>query len=80
LDGSVVKGRAALAEYAEVHAPFMRCRHVTVNRSTAVPQTTHHPPPLGSPTPVWQEHHASSTVARSTITPSREAIRLFSPG
>jgi hypothetical protein len=30
-DGWVIRGRAALAEYAEVHARLMRCRHMTVN-------------------------------------------------
>jgi SnoaL-like domain len=30
-DGSVVRGHAALREYAEVHAKVMRCRHMTVN-------------------------------------------------
>jgi uncharacterized protein (TIGR02246 family) len=30
-DGSVVRGHAALREYAEVHARVMRCRHMTVN-------------------------------------------------
>jgi hypothetical protein len=30
-DGWVIRGRAALREYAEVHARVMRCRHMTVN-------------------------------------------------
>jgi uncharacterized protein (TIGR02246 family) len=30
-DGSVIRGRAALKEYAEVHARVMRCRHMTLN-------------------------------------------------
>jgi uncharacterized protein (TIGR02246 family) len=31
LDGWVIRGRPALAEYAEVHARLMRCRHLTLN-------------------------------------------------
>ena len=31
LDGWVIRGRPALAEYAEVHARLMRCRHMTLN-------------------------------------------------
>jgi uncharacterized protein (TIGR02246 family) len=31
VDGSEVRGHAALREYAEVHARVMRCRHMTVN-------------------------------------------------
>jgi hypothetical protein len=30
-DGWAIRGRAALAEYAEVHARVMRCRHMTLN-------------------------------------------------
>ena len=30
-DGWAIQGRAALREYAEVHARFMRCRHLTLN-------------------------------------------------
>jgi hypothetical protein len=30
-DGWALRGRAALAEYAEVHARVMRCRHLTLN-------------------------------------------------
>jgi hypothetical protein len=30
-DGWVIRGRPALAEYAEVHARVMRCRHLTLN-------------------------------------------------
>jgi hypothetical protein len=30
-DGWVIRGRPALAEYADVHARLMRCRHMTVN-------------------------------------------------
>src|SRR5262245_46627378 len=30
-DGWAIRGRAALAEYAEVHARVMRCRHLTLN-------------------------------------------------
>jgi uncharacterized protein (TIGR02246 family) len=30
-DGWAVAGRAALREYAAVHAQFIRCRHMTVN-------------------------------------------------
>jgi hypothetical protein len=30
-DGWEIRGRPALAEYAEVHARLMRCRHMTVN-------------------------------------------------
>jgi len=30
-DGSVIRGYAALREYAEVHARVMRCRHMTLN-------------------------------------------------
>jgi len=30
-DGSVIRGRPALREYAEVHARVMRCRHMTLN-------------------------------------------------
>jgi hypothetical protein len=31
LDSWVIRGRTALAEYAEVHARLMRCRHMTLN-------------------------------------------------
>jgi len=31
VDGSAVRGRAALREYAAVHHRVMRCRHMTVN-------------------------------------------------
>jgi hypothetical protein len=31
LDGWVIRGRPALAEYAEVHTRLMRCRHMTLN-------------------------------------------------
>jgi len=30
-DGWAIRGRPALAEYAEVHARVMRCRHLTLN-------------------------------------------------
>ena len=30
-DGWAIEGRAALREYAEVHARLMRCRHLTLN-------------------------------------------------
>ena len=30
-DGSAIRGRAALREYAEVHGRVMRCRHMTLN-------------------------------------------------
>ena len=30
-DGWAIRGRPALAEYAEVHARVMRCRHMTLN-------------------------------------------------
>jgi uncharacterized protein (TIGR02246 family) len=30
-DGWAIRGRSALAEYAEVHARVMRCRHLTLN-------------------------------------------------
>jgi uncharacterized protein (TIGR02246 family) len=30
-DGRAITGRAALREYADVHARVMRCRHMTVN-------------------------------------------------
>jgi uncharacterized protein (TIGR02246 family) len=30
-DGWAIQGRAALAEYAEVHTRVMRCRHMTLN-------------------------------------------------
>src|SRR6516165_6830758 len=30
-DGWAIQGRVALAEYAEVHARVMRCRHLTLN-------------------------------------------------
>ena len=30
-DGWAIRGRPALAEYAEVHAQVMRCRHLTLN-------------------------------------------------
>jgi uncharacterized protein (TIGR02246 family) len=30
-DGSVIRGHAALREYAEVHARVLRCRHMTLN-------------------------------------------------
>jgi hypothetical protein len=30
-DGWVIRGRAALREYADVHARVMRCRHLTVD-------------------------------------------------
>ena len=30
-DGWAIQGRAALREYAEVHARVMRCRHLTLN-------------------------------------------------
>jgi hypothetical protein len=30
-DGWAIRGRVALAEYAEVHARVMRCRHLTLN-------------------------------------------------
>src|SRR5215470_18750153 len=30
-DGVAIRGRAALREYAEVHARVMRCRHMTLN-------------------------------------------------
>jgi uncharacterized protein (TIGR02246 family) len=30
-DGHAIQGRAALREYAEVHARVMRCRHMTLN-------------------------------------------------
>jgi hypothetical protein len=31
LDGWVIRGRADLAEYAEVHTRLLRCRHMTLN-------------------------------------------------
>jgi uncharacterized protein (TIGR02246 family) len=31
-DGNAIRGRAALKEYAEVHARVMRCRHLTLNK------------------------------------------------
>jgi len=31
IDGSTIRGRAALREYAEVHARFIQCRHMTLN-------------------------------------------------
>jgi hypothetical protein len=31
VDGSIVRGYAALREYADVHARVMRCRHMTLN-------------------------------------------------
>src|SRR5262249_10093909 len=31
LEGWAIRARAALAEYAEVHAQGMRCRHLTLN-------------------------------------------------
>jgi hypothetical protein len=31
LDGWIVRGRPALAEYAAVHTRLMRCRHMTLN-------------------------------------------------
>src|SRR5262245_4739139 len=30
-DGKAIQGRAALREYAEVHARVLRCRHLTLN-------------------------------------------------
>jgi uncharacterized protein (TIGR02246 family) len=30
-DGSIIRGHAALREYAEVHARVLRCRHMTLN-------------------------------------------------
>src|SRR5262245_37390482 len=30
-DGWVIRGRSALAEYADVHARVIRCRHMTLN-------------------------------------------------
>jgi uncharacterized protein (TIGR02246 family) len=35
-DGNAIRGRAALKEYAEVHARVMRCRHMTLNHLYAV--------------------------------------------
>jgi hypothetical protein len=31
MDGWVIRGRAALTEYADVHTRLMRCRHMTLN-------------------------------------------------